>query len=182
MKRLGEQGEAPKLILRLSRKMLDAAKAVADKEGVTVSEIARMALEDFLSRRGKPVSKDVLPRNLEVDSYIAEKVFGWKLVTTDGIPGQGFVETSIHAWKDPTGTLRSLGEVPAYSSHMTLAHEVVVRARAMGLEIGVSRRPEGDSLILGTFKGKSKYATAETPEEIPSAICNVVRGFLEEER
>ena len=57
MKKLGDKGEAPVLLARIPRDMKTAVKARARQEKLSISELVRLALEDYLAKPAKPKRK-----------------------------------------------------------------------------------------------------------------------------
>ena len=56
-KSLSKKGESPVLLARIPRAILVSVKARAKREGISVSELARLALEEYLSRPVRPKRK-----------------------------------------------------------------------------------------------------------------------------
>lgn len=56
-KSLSKKGESPVLLARIPRELLAAVKARAKREGRSISEITRLALEGYLETSPRPKEK-----------------------------------------------------------------------------------------------------------------------------
>lgn len=54
---LSKRGESPILLARIPREFLGAVKARAKREGLKLSEIVRLALEDYIAKPARPKGK-----------------------------------------------------------------------------------------------------------------------------
>lgn len=48
----GERAPSPQVVVRMSPQLRDAAKQLAEREGITLSELTRQALEERIKRAG----------------------------------------------------------------------------------------------------------------------------------
>lgn len=53
MKKLGSEGEAPRLVLRLAVETLKALKDLATKDRRTLSDYVRLVLQDHVAGKGR---------------------------------------------------------------------------------------------------------------------------------
>lgn len=127
-------------------------------------------LKDLSPKKGRT------PEDLELDAAIAENLFGWKLVQTDYTARTGQLSGMIDAYKDETGELRTLDEVPRYSDDVDLTAEVIKAASRKHIGINIMSPKAGeDRLVRGFQKGKSiMFASADTLEDVPAAVCKVI--------
>src|SRR5213595_2519080 len=92
-------------------------------EEVNWSQVAAEAFEKKLRELAQKNQRTA--EHFELDAAIAERLFGWKVVQMDYTERTGKVSGVIPGFKDSDGKIRTLDELPRFSSDMNSANDAI---------------------------------------------------------
>src|SRR5579863_6081553 len=131
----------------------------------------KVAVEAFEKRlREMSLKNQRTSEQFELDAAIADRLFGWKLVQTDYTERTGKMPGAIPGFKDSEGTIRTLDELPRFSSDMASANDAIKEAgKSKQIWVAIIKPAAGDGTVVRGFQaGKSiQFSNAETEEEVP---------------